>query len=384
MELIHFLRVAIVAAGYNAGEADQLRRSMAAWKRAGNMEVHRTKIIEGMLANGYTEAFAVQSWDQIVGFSGYGFPESHAASFALLTYASCWLKCHEHSAFTCALLNSQPLGFYSTSQLTQDARRHGIEIRPVDALVSDWDSTLETWPDPDQQPAIRLGLREIRGLSEEAGMRIVKARPQSDFRDIADICRRASLNKREQTLLAEAGALKSLAGHRNDARWQVAGIEVQRPLFAESPDEDAVALPAPSVAEDLQADYASVGLTLGAHPMSLLRDRLRKERCLDSEEVMSKRSGARVRVAGLVVLRQRPATAKGTTFVTLEDEKGNVQIIVWPTLGERQRKELVGSRLMVVDGRWDCVDGVGNLIADRLRDMSQWLGQLDTRSRDFH
>jgi error-prone DNA polymerase len=378
------MRVAIVAAGYNAGEADQLRRSMAAWKRMGNMEIHRAKIIDGMLANGYTEAFAVQSWEQIVGFSGYGFPESHAASFALLTYASCWLKCHEHSAFTCALLNSQPLGFYSTSQLTQDARRHGIEIRPVDALVSDWDSTLEAWPDPDQQPAIRLGLREIRGLSEEAGMRIVKVRAQSDFRNIADLCRRASLNKREKILLAEAGALKSLAGHRNDARWQVAGIEVQRPLFAESPDEDAVALPAPSVAEDLQADYASVGLTLGAHPMSLLRDQLRKERCLDSEEVMSKRSGARVRVAGLVVLRQRPATAKGTTFVTLEDEKGNVQIIVWPTLGERQRKELVGSRLMVVDGRWDCVDGVGNLIADRLRDMSQWLGQLDTRSRDFH
>lgn len=378
------MRVAIVAAGYNAGEADQLRRSMAAWKRAGNMEVHRAKIIEGMLANGYTEAFAVQSWEQIVGFSGYGFPESHAASFALLTYASCWLKCHEHSAFTCALLNSQPLGFYSTSQLTQDARRHGIEIRPIDALVSDWDSTLETWPDPDQQPAIRLGFREIRGLSEEAGIRIVKSRTQLAFRDIADLCRRASLNKREQTLLAEAGALKSLAGHRNDVRWQVAGIEVQRPLFAESPEEDTVALPAPSVAEDLQADYASVGLTLGVHPMSLLRDRLRKERCLDSEEVMGKRSGARVRVAGLVVLRQRPATAKGTTFVTLEDEKGNVQIIVWPTLGERQRKELVGSRLMVVDGKWDCVDGVGNLIADRLRDMSYWLGELDTRSRDFH
>jgi error-prone DNA polymerase len=378
------MRVAIVAAGYDAGEADQLRRSMAAWKRAGNMEVHRAKIIEGMLRNGYTEAFAVRCWDQIVGFSGYGFPESHAASFALLTYASCWLKCHEHAAFTCALLNSQPLGFYSTSQLTQDARRHGIEIRPVDVTVSDWDSSLEAWPDADKQPAIRLGLREIRGLSDDAGERIVAARAECTFRDVADLCKRAALTKREQTLLVEAGALKHLAGHRNDARWEVAGIEVQRPLFAESPEEDEVALPAPSIAEDLRADYASTGQTLGVHPVSLLRERLRKERCLDSEEVTRKRSGARVRVAGLVVLRQRPATAKGTTFVTLEDEKGNVQIIVWPTLGERQRKELVGSRFMVVDGRWDCVDGVGNLIADRLRDMSQWLGELDTRSRDFH
>ena len=378
------MRVAIVAAGYDAGEADQLRRSMAAWKRAGNMEVHRAKIIEGMLRNGYTEAFAIRCWDQIVGFSGYGFPESHAASFALLTYASCWLKCHEHAAFTCALLNSQPLGFYSTSQLTQDARRHGIEIRPIDATVSGWDSSLEAWPDSDKQAAIRLGLREIRGISDDAGERIVAARMDRPFRDVADLCKRAALTKREQTLLVEAGALKHLAGHRNDARWEVAGIEVQRPLFAESPDEEEVALPAPSIAEGLRADYASTGLTLGVHPVSLLRERLRKERCLDSEEVTRKRSGARVRVAGLVVLRQRPATAKGTTFVTLEDEKGNVQIIVWPTLGERQRKELIGSRLMVVDGRWDCVDGVGNLIADRLRDMSQWLEGLDTRSRDFH
>ena len=378
------MRVAIVAAGYDAGEADKLRRSMAAWKRAGNMEVHRAKIIEGMLRNGYDEAFAIQSWEQIVGFSGYGFPESHAASFALLTYASCWLKCHEHAAFTCALLNSQPLGFYSTSQLTQDARRHGIDIRPIDATISDWDSSLEAWEDASKQPAIRLGLREIRGLSEQAANRLTEARARATFRDIPDLCQRAELNKRDQTLLAEAGALKSLAGHRNDVRWQVAGIEVQRPLFAESPDEDLVALPAPSIAEDMTADYATTGLTLGVHPVSLLRDRLRKERCVDSEEIFRKRSGARVRVGGLVVLRQRPATAKGTTFITLEDEKGNVQIIVWPTLGERQRKELIGSRLMVVDGKWDYADGVGNIIADRLRDMSEWLGQLDTRSRDFH
>jgi error-prone DNA polymerase len=378
------MRVAIVAAGYDAGEADQLRRSMAAWRRAGNMEVHRAKIIAGMLRNGYTEAFAIRCWDQIVGFSGYGFPESHAASFALLTYASCWLKCHEHAAFTCALLNSQPLGFYTTSQLTQDARRHGIEVRRVDATISGWDSSLEAWPDPSRQPAIRLGLREIRGLSEDTANRITQARARAAFRDIPDLCQRAGLNKREQTLLAEAGALKPLAGHRNDVRWQVAGIEVQRPLFAESPDEEAVALPAPSVAEDMIADYATTRLTLGVHPVSLLRDRLKRERCVDSEEIFRRRSGARVRVGGLVVLRQRPATANGTTFVTLEDERGNVQVLVWPTLGERQRKELIGSRMLIVEGRWDYAEGVGNLIAERLRDMSEWLGELDTRSRDFH
>lgn len=181
-----------------------------------------------------------------------------------------------------------------------------------------------------------------------------------------NLCKRAVRTKREQSLLVEAGTLKDLAGLRNDVRWQVAGIEVQRPLFAESPDEDTVALPAPSVAEDMTADYATTGLKLGVHPVSLLRERLKRERCVDSEEIFRKRSGARVRVGGLVVLRQRPATAKGTTFVTLEDEKGNVQIIVWPTVGERQRKELIGSRLMVVDGKWDYAAGGANVISDRL------------------
>lgn len=378
------MQLAMVAAGYNAGEADELRRSMAAWKRRGNMDHHRQKIISGMLANGYSNAYAEKAFEQIVGFSGYGFPESHAASFALLTYASCWLKCHEPAAFACALLNSQPMGFYSTSQITQDARRHGVEVRPADVTISAWNNTLEDQAEQETQPAIRLGLREIRGLSEEAAQRIEDARSRVPFVDAQDLCHRADLDQRERTLLVEAGALAELSGHRNMARWSVAGVEQQRPLFGGSPQEAAVELPMPSVGEDLASDYATLGLTLGEHPMSLLRSRLNRERWLSNEAVFKLRNGSQVRAAGIVTLRQRPATASGTTFITLEDETGNLQIIVWERLGERQRREFLGSRLMGVDGTWEMVDGVGNVIATRLHDLTAMLGAIDTRSRDFH
>jgi error-prone DNA polymerase len=378
------MRVAMVAAGYNAGEADQLRRSMAAWKRHGNMDHHERKIIDGMISRGYSQAYAEETFQQIMGFSGYGFPESHAASFALLTYASCWLKCHEQAAFTCALLNSQPMGFYSSSQLTQDARRKGIDIRPVDVLESCWDNTLEDWKDQSRQPAIRLGFREVRGLSVAAGRRIEAARAQAPFCSVEDLCHRAGLDRKERAILVEAGAFKALAGHRNVARWSVAGVERQTPLLDRSPEETRVDLPSPTEGEDLLADYGTLGLTLGKHPIALIREILKRRRCLPSGEVWKRRSGSRVRVAGIVSLRQRPATANGTTFITLEDEHGVIQVIVWPDLGIRQRKELLGSRLLAVDGKWEMVDGVGNLIASRLHDLSDLLGGLDARSRDFH
>ncbi|KAF1687983.1 error-prone DNA polymerase [Pseudoxanthomonas broegbernensis] len=377
------MKLAIVAAGYTPGEADQLRRSMAAWKRHGDMEIHHQRITEGMLARGYSPEFAAQIFEQIKGFASYGFPESHACSFALITYVSCWLKCHEPAAFTCALLNAQPMGFYSASSLLQDIRRHGVEIREVDATRSDWGNTLEDGIPGGEQPAIRLGFRQIKGFPEDAGHRISEARRQRPFAGVADLCMRAALDERTSSLLAEAGALKSLAGHRHDAHWTVAGLEPQRPLFDGSPEEDAVALPVPTAGQDVVADYRSLGLTLGTHPVSLLRDRLRRERCLGSADLQSRKHGSRLRAAGLVTMRQRPATASGAVFVTLEDEAGVINVVVWRDLAERQRRELVGSRLLAVDGKWERVDGVEHLIASRLHDMTPLLGTLETRSRDF-
>ncbi|HEY1076812.1 MAG TPA: error-prone DNA polymerase [Fontimonas sp.] len=377
------MKLAIIAAGYTPGQADQLRRSMAAWRRNGDMEAHRERITAGMLERGYDIAFAEQIFEQIKGFASYGFPESHACSFALITYVSCWLKCHEPAAFTCALLNSQPMGFYSPSSLLQDARRHGIEVREVDATRSDWDNTLEGGMPGGAQPAIRLGFRQIRGFPEAAGRRIEAARADRPFANIADLCARAALDTRESALLAEAGALKALTGHRHDARWAVAGLEPQRPLFDDSPAEEAIALPVPTAGQDAVADYRSLGLTLGAHPLSLLRDRLRRQRCLGSTDLQSRKHGTWLRAAGLVTMRQRPATAGGAVFVTLEDEGGVINVVVWRDLAERQRRELIGSRLLAVDGTWERVDGVEHLIARRLHDMTPLLGDLDTRSRDF-
>ena len=378
------MQIAMVAADYSPGEADQLRRSMAAWKRHGGLEPHQDRLRTGMLKNGYTEEFAAQIFEQIKGFGSYGFPESHAASFALLTYASCWLKCHEPAAFACALINSWPMGFYSPDQILQDARRHRLQIRPVDVQASDWDCSLE--PIDGQQPAIRMGLRMIAGFREEDGRRIEAARPGTGFSDIADLDQRAGLDARAQALLADAGALRALAGNRHQARWDVAGVHKQLGLFAglPSPDEAVVALPAPTVGEDLQADYATVGTTLGPHPLALLRDELRKRRCRSSRELMAVEHGRNVSVAGLVTGRQRPGTASGVTFVTLEDEFGNLNVVVWRDLAERQRQALVGSRLLKVDGRWEAVGEVRHLIAGRLTDLTPLLEGMSVRSRDFH
>ena len=372
------MQIAMVAADYSPGEADQLRRSMAAWKRHGGLEPHQARLRNGMLKNGYSEAFAAQIFEQIKGFGSYGFPESHAASFALLTYASCWLKCHEPAAFACALINSWPMGFYSPDQILQDARRHRLQVRPVDVLASDWDCSLE--PIDGAQPAIRLGLRMIAGFREEDGRRIEAARQRRMFSDIAD------LDARAQALLADSGALRALAGNRHQARWDVAGVHKQLGLFAglPSPDEAAVELPAPTVGEDLHADYATVGTTLGPHPLALLRAELRKRRCRSSNELLAVAHGRPVSVAGLVTGRQRPGTASGVTFVTLEDEFGNLNVVVWRDLAERQRAVLVGSRLLKVDGRWETVGEVRHLIAGRLTDLTPLLEGISVRSRDFH
>jgi len=377
------MKLAMIAAGYTAGEADGLRRDMAAWKRRGGLEKHRERILTGMTDRGYTTAFAEKLFEQIKGFGSYGFPESHAASFAGIVYASCWLKCHEPAAFACALLNSQPMGFYAPSQIVQDARRHDIDVFPIDVQSSDWENTLIIREE--EPPAVQLGLRQVRGFSEEAARRIMAARAHRLFADVADLCARAAVDKRHQDLLAQASALRGLSRHRHHAHWEIAGVEKQLPLFGNvSPAEIEVALPKPTQAEDTLADYARTGLTLGMHPMAQIRERLRAARCTDSRTLRKRPHNSYARVAGMVTMRQRPQTASGVTFLTMEDEHGMVNVIVWRDVAETHRRVLLESELLGVDGRWEAVDGVCHLIASRLLDMSQLLGGLDVRSRDFH
>ncbi|MBK5003618.1 error-prone DNA polymerase [Pseudomonas sp. S32] len=378
------MELAMVAADYSPGEADQLRRSMAAWKRHGGLEPHRERLLQGMLRNGYEVAFAERIFEQIKGFGSYGFPESHAASFALLCYASSWLKCHEPAIFTCALVNSWPMGFYSPDQLLQEARRQGIDVRPVDVCHSHWDCSLE--PCPQGVLAIRMGLRLVRGLAEDDALRLEQARAQQPWRDVEDLCLRAALGSRARAHLADAGALRSLARHRHQARWEVAAVQAQLPLFAnvQAAPEARVELPAPTVGEDLVADYQALGTTLGPHPLTLLRSRLRALGCRSSGELAGVEHGDAIAMAGLVVGRQRPQTASGVTFVTLEDEHGMVNVVVWRDLAERQRRALVGSQLLKVSGRLEQENGVRHLVARRLEDVSQLLQGLDVRSRDFH
>ncbi|UXY50265.1 error-prone DNA polymerase [Pseudomonas tohonis] len=378
------MQIAMVAAKYTAEEADGLRRSMAAWKRHGGLEPHRIRLTERMLARGYKLEFIQRLFEQIKGFGSYGFPESHAASFALLAYASSWLKCHEPAIFACALVNSWPMGFYTPDQVLQDARRHGIEVRPVDVRHSDWDCDLE--PDARGRLAIRLGLRMVKGFNEEAAGRISAARAVRAFDDVADLCHRARLDARARERLADAGTLRGLAGHRHRARWAVAAVEEELPLFAGLPQqaELPVDLPLPSRGEDLYADYDTLGTTLGPHPLALLRGALARRRCRSSRDLANTEHGQPVSVAGLVKGRQRPQTASGVIFVTLEDEFGMVNVVVWHDIAVRQRRVLVGSQMLQVDGRLETKDGVRHLIARRLHDLSPLLAGLDVRSRDFH
>jgi error-prone DNA polymerase len=380
------MQLAITAAEYTPGEADQLRRAMAAWKRHGGMGPHHERLVTRMVERGYTMEYAERIFEQIKGFGSYGFPESHAASFALITYVSCWLKCHEPAAFSCALLNSLPMGFYQPPQLVADARRHGIDVRPVDVRYSDWDCTLEPWPgDVARQPALRLGMRLVQGLREDAAVRISVARAQAPFRDLDDLAFRAGLDRATLGQLAEAAALRGLSGHRHRARWSTAGTEKQLPLFAgtQGVAESRIAIPPPSTVENTRADYASTGLTLGTHPVALIRRQLSQRRYRRSTELAALPNGRNARFAGIVILRQRPQTASGVTFLTLEDESGMVNVVVWQQVAERQRRVFLESQLLAVEGRMESADGSQHLIATRLDDLSPLLAGLSTHSRDF-
>ena len=344
------MQLSILAAGFTPGEADQLRRAMAAWQRRGGLEQYHAKIIDGMTARGYTREFAESIFEQIKGFSEYGFPESHAASFALIVYASCWIKCHHPAEFLAAMLNSQPLGFYSPSQLVQDAKRHGVEVRPVDVMHSEFDCTLE---EIEQQPAVRLGLRVIDGLRQAGARAIAAERRVAPFESAEELALRVGLDQHEMKLLAAADALHSLSGHRRQQVWDAAALKRAPELLRATPiEEEILELPPAPEGEEIVWDYASTGLTLRRHPLALLREQLKRRRLLTAGDLHDLPNGRRVRYCGIVTLRQQPDTANGTVFVSLEDETGVVQVIVWKSLRDRLRAPLRSARLMAVAGTW--------------------------------
>ena len=398
------MQIAMIAANFTAGEADDLRRSMAAWKRKGGVERFHERLVSAMVKNGYDAAFSERVFSQIRGFGEYGFPESHAASFAKLVYVSCWLKCHEPACFFAALLNAQPMGFYAPSQLLQDARKHGVDVRAVDVMHSQWDCTLEPAADiavkPEYpgihsaQPAVRLGLRLVAGLRQNAVQRLVQARAQAPFTSTEDLVSRAQLGILDVNALAAADALVQLAGHRRQQVWQASAIKPAPLLLKSVPTyETALELPDTPEGENIVFDYRATGLTLRRHPLALLRPRLAQKGLLSAAELNALPDGEQVAACGIVTMRQQPQTAKGTIFITLEDETGPVNVIVWKSLRETQRAEVLHAQLLAVQGVWqrseesDAAQGYGavrNLVAHSLEDLTPWLGRLGTSSRDFH
>ncbi len=380
------MRIAMVAAGFSPGEADQLRRAMAAWRRRGNLDTFRERLISGMRERGYPESFAERIHSQIRGFAEYGFPESHAASFALLSYVSAWLKCHHPAAFACALINSQPMGFYAPAQIINDARRHGVQVLPPDIRFSRWDATLVTAraaKGAGQQLAVRLGFRLLKGLHREAAERIVQARLERPFQAVDDLVERTFLDRRNLETLVNAGALKSLAGHRHRARWAALGAPRQGDLLAGTEiRESAVQLSVPDARSELLDDYASLGLSLAQHPLRLLRGRLGRQ-ALRASDLPKRGDGLPITAAGLVTHRQRPATASGVVFLSLEDETGIINVVVWPKLAERHRREVLSGQILRVHGKLQNTEGVCHLIAKRIDCLDSWLAGLASRSRDF-
>ena len=378
------MKLAEVAAGFSPGEADRLRRSMGAWRKTGEIEQFRDKLREGMLANGYSEEYSERLFNQLRGFGEYGFPESHAASFALLVYASAWIKCHYPAVFCCALLNSQPMGFYAPAQLVADAKRHGVEVRPVDVNASDWDCTLEPAKSPGGV-ALRLGLRMISGLRQDHAERIVSERKKGGaFSTVAELARRTRLPKATTTRLAEAGAFAALGLARRAAAWEALDTGEQTPLYEGESPPIPPALPPLGPAEEVSADYRTTGLSLHGHPMTFLRPLLDQRGLRPCEKLASARNGAFLRVAGIVLLRQRPSSAKGITFMTLEDETGQANLVVYPNTWERFRQVARRATAMIVAGHVQR-DGGGttHLVAGHMEDLSASL-DVAGRSRDFH
>lgn len=400
------MQIAIAGAGYSGGEADRLRRDMAAWRKTGSLERHRGRLLEGFRERGIPEEFGERLYQQIHGFAEYGFPESHSASFALLVYASAWLKVHYPAELAAALINSQPMGFYSPSTLLQDAQRHGVQLLPLDVNASRWDCTCVRRAPTAKGTALRLGLRLVSGLGEDAGLRVERARDAQPFTSVEDVVLRARLDKKESMALAESGTLDALAaadGHpsaRRAAIWHVVAPRGADLFEGTTSGERAPHLRPMTRAEQLVLDYERTGVSVTDHPMKLLRPSLPK-RFKSSRDVMRLRSGARVSAAGLVTCRQRPGTASGVVFITAEDEHGFLNLVVWARVFEKFHHVATTARLLVVHGRVERSDerptgeaarapdaeapqSVVHIVAERLELLDEKIPRLASMSRDFH
>ena len=398
------MQLAMVAAGFSGGEADQLRRAMAAWKKKGGLEPYRDKLINGMLERGYEREFAERLFRQIQGFGDYGFPESHSASFALIAYVSSWLKYYHPAAFCCALLNSQPMGFYAPAQLIKDARQHGVEVFPVNVNASSYDCTLEH--KGIEALALRIGFNQVKGLSEIGGRAMVEAREVAQglagtgrFSTVQDLVFRSGINRKDLEALAAADALRELSGDRHRAFWLASGVETsgrsesvetsqaKAGLFSDfysDPGFDVdVLLPVASESQNILSDYTSTGFTLRRHPLALLRNHLDNYQVIRADALKEVDNEGFAKVTGIVTCRQRPMTASGVTFITMEDESGYINVVVWPGLGEKQRPIVRQAKLLGVAGYVQHSDGVTHVIARELVDLSNWLGAMQLSSRDF-
>jgi error-prone DNA polymerase len=403
------MRIAIEAAKFSPGDADGLRRSMATFRHLGTVGEYGLRFVDGMVRRGYDAEFAQRCFQQIEGFGSYGFPESHAISFALLVYASAWVKRHHPEVFCASLLNSQPMGFYQPAQLVRDAREHGVEVRPPDVAASDWDCTLEAPADRSSpHAAVRLGLRQIKGFKAEEAERLVKARTEGAA-SLEDFALRAGLSRRGVELLAEADAFRSLGVDRRQALWAVKGLspeigaETAAPLLTrQSLKEAQVQLPFMSQPKEVSEDYRTTSLSLKAHPVGFFRPDLAAMGVVPCQALKAMRDRRRISVAGLVLVRQRPGTAKGVVFLTLEDETGIANIVVWRDAFEANRRTVMGSAFLVVHGQLQREGEVVHLVAERFTDLSRRLGDMRdeidapeptappkpagrlVRSRDFH
>jgi error-prone DNA polymerase len=397
------MQIAMVAAKFTPDEANALRRAMATFRHNGTIGTLKDRFIQGMIDNGYELDFAERCFRQIEGFGDYGFPESHAASFALLVYASSWIKCHYPDVFACAILNSQPMGFYRPAQLIRDAKEHGVEVRPVDVMHSEWDCTLEPLapdrpcaPRRDGNPpnkshfALRLGFRQLKGFGEKNTEALLIARGQGDFAAMRSVWLRAGLSVRALETMSKGDVWRSLGLNRRGALWAAKGLGAPPlPLFAAADREEAaepvVNLAAMSRGQEVTEDYRHLSLSLKTHPMALLRETLGAQDYVQSERLANLRDGAKVNVAGIVLIRQQPGTASGVIFVTLEDETGVANIVVWPRVFQAFRRELLGSQLMGVTGtvQRDESGYVIHVVAGQLVDLSEHLHGLGKPARPY-